>query len=157
MGASPGRAELEKIEQAAENLLQSEGMELVDMEFRKERQRWVLRVFIDKPGGVTLDDCAEISRQLGDQIDVYDLIHTPYTLEVSSPGLDRPLKKDKDFIRHLGQKIQLTIKEPIEKQTFFEGFLVDYQPGGLLHLAEKNKTREIPVSLIAKARLVFEG
>jgi ribosome maturation factor RimP len=148
---------LEQIRGLAETLARESGLELVDLEFRREGQGWILRLFIDKPGGVTLDDCAAVSRELGDQIDVEDLIPLRYTLEVSSPGLDRPLKKEDDFLKHLGQLIQLTTSAPLTGQSFFRGKLMDYQKDGLLHLADKKKIWEIPVSLIAKARLVFEG
>jgi ribosome maturation factor RimP len=117
----------------------------------------VLRLFIDKVGGVTLDDCASFSREFGDQLEVEDLIPFRYTLEVSSPGLDRPLKKDQDFLRQMGNQIQVVTRSPWEGRSFFKGKLLDYQVSGTFTLAEKNKIWEIPVSLIAKARLVFEG
>lgn len=145
------------IEAMVETLLNSEGLELVDLEFRKEARGWVLRIFMDKPGGVTLDDCSEISREIGDQIDVNELIPHSYTLEVSSPGLDRPLKKEKDFLGSFGKLIQLSTSVSWEGQTFFKGILLDFQASGSLRLAETKKTWEIPVGLISKARLVFEG
>jgi ribosome maturation factor RimP len=145
------------IEAMVEGLLKSEGLELVDLEFRKEARGWVLRIFMDKPGGVTLDDCSEISREIGDQIDVNELIPHSYTLEVSSPGLDRPLKKEKDFLGSIGKLIQLSTSVSWEGQTFFKGILLDFQASGSLRLAETKKTWEIPVELISKARLVFEG
>jgi len=151
------KTEIEKIAEVAEALIQAEGMGLVDWQFRKEGRTWFLRIFIDKPGGVSLDDCADISRQLGDQIEVHDLIPHSYTLEVSSPGLDRPLKKDQDFLQSLGKLIQLNTRDPLEGQFFFKGILMAYTPGGLLRLAEEKKSWEIPVFNIAKARLVFEG
>ena len=86
-----------KIKALAETLLQEEQMELADMELLREGRGWVLRLFIDKTGGVTLDDCASVSRQFGDQLEVEDLIPFRYTLEVSSPGLDRPAKKGPGF------------------------------------------------------------
>ncbi len=140
-----------------ESLLKAEGLELVDLEFRKEARGWVLRIFMDKPGGVTLDDCSEISREIGDQIEVNELIPHSYTLEVSSPGLDRPLKKEKDFLGSIGKLIQLSTSAPLEGQTFFKGILLDFQAFGSLRLAETKKTWEIPAGLISKARLVFEG
>jgi len=140
-----------------EALLKAEGLELIDLEFRKEGRGWVLRIFMDKPGGVTLDDCSEISRELGDQIEVNELIPHSYTLEVSSPGLDRPLKKEKDFLRSIGKLIQLSTNVPFEGQTFFKGILLDYRTSDCLRLAETKKTWEIPVGSITKARLVFEG
>jgi ribosome maturation factor RimP len=148
---------LEKIKGIAETLALESGLELVDLEFRREGRGWVLRLFIDQPGGVTLDDCAAVSRELGDQIDVEDLIPWRYTLEVSSPGLDRPLKKEEDFLKHIGKLIQLNTSAPLEGRLFFRGKMMDYQKGGLLRLADQKKIWEIPVSLIAKARLVFEG
>jgi len=147
----------DRIAEVVEALLRSEGLELVDWQFRKEGRSWVLRIFIDKPGGVTLDDCADLSRELGDQIEVNNLIPQAYILEVSSPGLDRPLKKEKDYLGSIGKLIQVTIRPPIEGQSFFKGILLDYTPSGVLVLREGEKTREIPVSQINKARLVFEG
>jgi ribosome maturation factor RimP len=145
------------IKALAENLLQEEKMELADMELQREGRGWVLRLFIDKTGGITLDDCASVSRQFGDQLEVEDLIPFRYTLEVSSPGLDRPLKKDQEFLRHIGNQVQVITRSPWEGRSFFEGKMLDYQVSGALSLAEKKKVWEIPVSLIAKARLVFEG
>ena len=146
-----------KIKALAETLLQEEKMELADMELLREGRGWVLRLFIDKTGGITLDDCASVSRQFGDQLEVEDLIPFRYSLEVSSPGLDRPLKKDQDFLRHIGNQIQVITRSPWEGRSFFKGKMLDYQVSGALMLAEKKKVWEIPVSLIAKARLVFEG
>ena len=146
-----------KIKALAESLLQEEKMELADMELLREGRGWALRLFIDKTGGITLDDCASVSRQFGDQLEVEGLIPFRYTLEVSSPGLDRPLKKDQDFLRHIGNQIQVITRSPWEGRSFFKGKMLDYQVSGALSLAEKEKVWEIPVSLIAKARLVFEG
>jgi len=146
-----------KIKALAETLLQEEKMELADMELLREGRGWVLRLFIEKTGGITLDDCASVSRQFGDQLEVEGLIPFRYTLEVSSPGLDRPLKKDQDFLRHIGNQIQVITRSPWEGRSFFKGKMLDYQVSGALSLAEKEKVWEIPISLIAKARLVFEG
>jgi ribosome maturation factor RimP len=151
------KVDLDQIEKTVEALLKAEGLELIDLEFRKEARGWVLRIFMDKPGGVTLDDCSGISREIGDQIEVNELIPHSYTLEVSSPGLDRPLKKEKDFLRSIGKLIQLSTNVPLEEQTFFKGILLDYQTSDCLRLAEVKKTWVIPVGCITKARLVFEG
>jgi ribosome maturation factor RimP len=148
---------LEKIEEMAGSLFEAEGLELIDLEYRKEGRGWVLRVFMDKPGGVTLDDCADISRQLGDMIEVEEWIPQAYTLEVSSPGLDRPLKNEKDFLRSIGKLIQFSTREPYEGRTFFKGILLDYQASGDLRLAETKRIWEIPVVSVVKSRLVFEG
>ena len=108
-----------RIKALAETLLQEEKMELADMELLREGGGWVLRLFIDKTGGITLDDCASVSRQFGDQLEVEDLIPFRYTLEVSSPGLDRPLKKDRDFLRHIGNQIQVINPESLGRPEFF--------------------------------------
>jgi ribosome maturation factor RimP len=147
----------EQLRATLEPILESEGLELIDLEYRKEGRGWVLRIFMDKPGGVTLDDCAAMSRQLGDVIDVEELIPQAYTLEVSSPGLDRPLKTEKDFLRSIGKLIQLSTNFPSEGRTFFKGILLDYQASACLRLAETKKIWEIPVASVVKARLVFEG
>ena len=156
MSGNP-KVAVDQVERIVETLLKSEGLELMDLEFRKEARGWVLRVFMDKPGGVTLDDCTEISRQLGDQLEVDNLIPHAYTLEVSSPGLDRPLKREKDFMHSIGKLVQLSTNVPLQGQTFFKGVLLDYKAAGCLRLAETKKIWEIPVSSVAKARLVFEG
>ncbi|HSO73114.1 MAG TPA: ribosome maturation factor RimP, partial [Thermodesulfobacteriota bacterium] len=119
-----------RIKALAETLLQEEKMELADMELLREGRGWVLRLFIDKTGGVTLDDCASVSRQFGDQLEVEDLIPFRYTLEVSSPGLDRPLKKDRDFLRHIGNQIQVVTRSPWEGRSFFKGEMLAYQVSG---------------------------
>ena len=129
-----------RIKAMAETLLQEEKMELADMEWLREGRGWALRLFIDKTGGITLDDCASVSRQFGDQLEVEDLIPFRYTLEVSSPGLDRPLKKDQDFLRHIGKQIQVTTRSPWEGRSFFKGKMLDYQVSGSLSLADKKQS-----------------
>ena len=98
---------LSKIEQLILPILSGYGLELADLELKGEGRRQILRIFIDKPGGVTLDDCAEVSREVSILFEVEDPIAAAYTLEVSSPGLDRPLKKARDFERHTGQLIKV--------------------------------------------------
>ena len=101
----------EQIRQLAEPLLSSEGMELVLAECLKMPTRWLVRIYMDREGGVTVDDCARISNQLGDLLDVHDVPPGPYTLEVSSPGLDRPLDRDKDFLKFAVSRIRLRLGE----------------------------------------------
>ncbi|NJC86934.1 MAG: ribosome maturation factor RimP [Desulfuromonas sp.] len=98
---------LSKIEQLILPILSGYGLELADLELKGEGRGQILRIFIDKPGGVTLDDCAEVSREVGALFEVEDPIAAAYTLEVSSPGLDRPLKKARDFERHTGQLVKI--------------------------------------------------
>src|SRR4030043_1474870 len=88
-------------------ILLDEGMECVDVDYRREARGWVLRLYIDKEGGVTLDDCTRVSHEVGRSLDVEDVILNPYTLEVSSPGLNRPLKDEKDFIKYCNRLIKV--------------------------------------------------
>ena len=97
-------------------LLAEHNFELVDVEYVKEGGNWYLRAYIDKEGGITVDDCEVISRTLSDWLDREDFIADSYTLEVSSPGLGRPLKKDKDFERSLGEAVELRLYKPRDKQ-----------------------------------------
>jgi ribosome maturation factor RimP len=98
--------------------------ELVDVEFIKEGSNWYLRVYIDKPGGIVIEDCQTISEQLSEKLDVIDPIEQSYYLEVSSPGLERPLKKDKDFIKFKGELVEVKLFHPIDGKKVFEGELV---------------------------------
>ncbi len=139
----------------AQSLTDDMAFELVDAVFASERGRWVLRVYIDKEGGVTLDDCAKLSRELGTLVEVQEIIDHPYSLEVSSPGLDRPLKKEKDFRRAVGMKIRIKTIAPIEGQKRFVGQLQEVRDGMLVLLVED---KPIPVSMvdIERANLVYE-
>ena len=112
---------LEKVQAVAKPVLDDLGFELVDVEFKREGQGWVLRFFIDKPGGVTLDDCALFSREVSMLLDVEDFIHRAYHLEVSSPGIDRPLKTREDYQRFCGERIKAKTFEkmdPAHKQLY---------------------------------------
>ena len=120
-------AKKELYEQKTEALLlpmmEEHHFELVDVEFVKEAGTWFLRAYIDKPGGITIDDCELISRALSDQLDKDDFIEEAYILEVSSPGLGRPLKKDKDFERSLGEPVDVRLFRAIDRQKEFTGIL----------------------------------
>ena len=115
-----------KVEARVENLMQEmlEGtdFELVDVEYVKERD-WYLRVFVDKVGGIDLDDCQMLSEKLGEILDKDPIIESAYILEVSSPGIDRVLKKDKDFLREVGKKIDVTLYAPIDGKKILVGTL----------------------------------
>ncbi|HBL52771.1 MAG TPA: ribosome maturation factor RimP, partial [Syntrophaceae bacterium] len=117
----------DKIWQLAEPVATSEGMELIHVECVKMHLRWVFRLFLDKEGGVTLDDCTTVSNQLGDILDVHDLSRGPYTLEVSSPGIDRPISRDQDFEKFLGAKVKIRTHVKIEGIKNFQGVLEDYK------------------------------
>lgn len=107
-------------------IIESNGYELVDIEYVKEGQNNYLRAYIDKPGGITVDDCEVVSRAFSDKLDENDFIEDSYIMEISSPGLDRPLKKDKDFERNMGKLVEIRTYRPIEKQKEFCGILTAY-------------------------------
>ena len=114
----------EAVEKIAEEILANTDYELVDVEYVKERD-WFLRVYIDKEGGIGLDDCQEVSGLLDEKLEELNIINDRYILEVSSPGLDRALKKEKDFQRNMGKLVEVRTYRPIEKQKEFCGILVD--------------------------------
>ncbi len=128
------------------------GYEPVDVEFVKEGSGWYLRVFIDKPGGVTLDDCQAVSEELSAMLDKADPIDRAYYLEVSSPGLDRPLKKDSDFVKYKGEDVELKLYEPLDGMKEFSGKLEGLIDGKIVISDEKNKTMEFDKSIVAVVR-----
>jgi len=150
----------EKLRQLAEPVLESYGMELVHLECLKMKSRWLVRFYIDRSeGGVSLDDCALISNQLGDLLDVHDVPPGPYTLEVSSPGLDRPLSRDKDFLKYRGARINLRFEGKIEGRRHLRGELVDYEDGDggkTLVVKAEDRVFRIPREAVAKANLEYE-
>lgn len=117
------------IESTIEELLQpicdSKGFEVVDVEYVKEAGEFYLRIYLDKEGGISLDDCEIVSRELSEILDAKDPIKDNYYLEVSSPGLDRPLKKDKDFVRYKGRDVEIKLYKAIDGNKIFEGTLVE--------------------------------
>ncbi len=120
----------EEYEQRSEELLtpivEAKGFELVDVEYVKEAGNWYLRGYIDKPGGITVNDCEAVSRAFSDKLDEADFIADSYIMEISSPGLDRPLKKEKDFVRSMGKAVEIRTYRPIGKQKEFCGVLTAY-------------------------------
>jgi ribosome maturation factor RimP len=147
------------IQELIEPAISAEKMEVVEVECLKMKTRWLVRIYIDKEGGVTLDDCRNISRLAGDILDVHEIPPGPYTLEVSSPGLDRPLTRDKDFARFTGEKIAVKTKEKIEGSRNFRGILVGYEEEAgekTVVLDIEGKTLRIPQNNILKAHLEYQ-
>jgi ribosome maturation factor RimP len=146
---------IREISQLIEPILDEMDVELVDIEYLSYHGRWIVRIYVDKEGGITVDDCARVSREIDEIIDVKDVIPHAYVLEVSSPGLNRPLKKDKDFQRAVGKKIKARISVPLKGRRHFTGYLKDFRNGTLYLEVEDN-----PVSLslrdVEKANLVYE-
>jgi ribosome maturation factor RimP len=136
-----------------EPLCEAEGMELVHVKYQRERGGKILRLYIDKPGGVTLDDCVNINRQSGDLLDVNLEGIGPYSLEVSSPGSDRPLGKQVDFERFKGKIAKVKTTQAIEGKKNFTGVLQGMS-GGMVKLLIDDKTVDIPLREISKAHLV---
>ena len=135
--------------------LLAKGLELVDVEFKKEGKTWVLRIFIDKEGGINLEDCQNVSHHVGDLIEVEDIIESVYTLEVSSPGLNRALKKERDFIKFVGKKICVLCHAPLNGRKNFTGNLTGFKEQAI-HLEVDGQSYTIPLSRVAKANLVVE-
>ena len=150
----------EKYEQKTEALLlpiiQEHQFELVDVEYVKEGSSWYLRAYIDKPGGITVDDCEAVSRRLSDLLDQEDFIEDAYILEVSSPGLGRPLKKDKDFARSIGEEVEIRTFRAIEHEKEFTGILRDYDKEKLVVELEDNEIMEFARDNIALVRLALD-
>jgi ribosome maturation factor RimP len=145
---------VEQLRELLEPVVQSEGMELVDLEYRRESHGMVLRLFIDKEGGVSVNDCAKVSQVVGDLLDVSDLIAAHYHLEVSSPGLDRVLRKVEHFEKQIGNIINVKTTMPIEKRRRFKGILVDTKPEGITVNCE-GQLFEIPLALVERAKLCY--
>lgn len=167
---SPGSVDIEaRVRALGEEVVRRAGYSLVDVEYRRESVGWVLRLFIDKPGGVTLDDCQTVSHEFGTVLEVEDPIPHQFRLEVSSPGLDRPLKSDGDFLEAVGRRVRVVAREPISGQRNFTGRLVRAERGPatsepvsgsaelkLYLVDDTGAEREIPTGAVERARIVFE-
>lgn len=130
--------------------------ELVDVEYVKEGSNWYLRAYIDKPGGITVDDCEAVSRRLSDLLDEEDFIDDAYILEVSSPGLGRPLKKDKDFARSIGEEVEIRTFRPVDHEREFTGVLKGFDKNRLVIELEDHEIMEFSRDNIALVRLSFD-
>ncbi|MDE6625978.1 MAG: ribosome maturation factor RimP [Lachnospiraceae bacterium] len=140
-------------------IVERRGFELVDVEYLKEGANYYLRVYADKEGGITIDDCVEISRELSPMLDAYEEeIKDPYILEVSSPGLLRPLKKDKDFARNIGKMLEIKLFKPLESSgdKEFEAELKQYDAKTITVLLENDEETVIDRNNLALIRLAFE-
>ncbi len=149
------REEIEKkVEKLLEPILRSLGLSLYDVEWLSSGKHNYLRIFIDKPGGVTIQDCQRVSEEIGDILDVEDFIHVSYYLEVSSPGLTRELKKPRHFVKSIGEVVRIVLKEPVEGHTDIEGEILDADEDGFL-VRWKEGEDWIPYESVARAKLVF--
>ena len=144
---------LEDIEKIILPVIEQEKYEFVDASYVKECGKMVLRVFLDKEGGVQLDDCAVMSNKIGETVEGAKLVPEAYVLEVSSPGIDRVLKKEKDFSKYLGQDVKVSVFAPIDGQRNFAGKLLWAGEGKIKVADISGKTLEIEIDKIARARL----
>ncbi len=144
-----------KTEQLVQPIVDANSFELVDVEYVKEGSNWYLRIYIDKPGGITIDDCEVVSRELSDILDAKDFIEDAYILEVSSPGLTRPLKKDKDFQRNLEKEVEIKLFKPFEKRKDFDGILKAFD-ADTVTVEEDGRELVFNRSDIALIRLAFD-
>ena len=146
----------QKTEAILQPIVDANGFELVDVEYVKEGGNWYLRAYIDKPGGITVDDCELVSRAANDLLDEQDFVEESYIFEVSSPGLGRPLKKEKDFQRSIGEEVEIRTFRPIEKQKEFYGILKSFDKTSVTIELEEEKEMQIARADIALIRLAFD-
>ena len=145
-----------KVEALVLPIVEANNFELVDVEYVKEAGTWYLRVYIDKEGGIFINDCELVSRALSEILDKDDPIEDAYILEVSSPGLGRPIKKDKDFQRNLGDEVEIRTYKPINKQKEFVGLLKEYDTDTVTIEYEDGEIQVFQRSDIALIRLAFD-
>ena len=150
----------ETYEQKAEEMIlpivEANGFELVDVEYVKEGQNWYLRAYIDKEGGITVDDCEIVSRAFSDKLDENDFIEDAYILEVSSPGLGRPLKKEKDYRRSMGKELEIRTYRAVDRCREFYGVLTAYDDDSVTIEEEDGTLRTFAKTDIALIRLAFD-
>ncbi len=142
------------VESMVKPFLDENGFELVDIEYVKEGSNWFLRVYVDKDGGIDIDDCGRVSEYVSEKLDANDPIPGAYFLEVSSPGAERPLKKPADFVKAVGKHVFVTTYEPVDGLKEFEGLLEAYDEAGLKIRVGK-KSHSIPSAKMASARLAI--
>lgn len=130
------------------------GYELVDIEYKKEGTNWYLRIFIDSEQGIGLEDCQKVSRKLDSLLDEWDIIPNAYFLELSSPGLERPIRKQTDYLRFVGQNVKIKTHEAIDSRKKFSGEILGIVDG-IVSLKVDDATINIPFEKIASAKLVF--
>jgi ribosome maturation factor RimP len=154
---------LEQIRAIAARVAASRGLEIWDIQSRREAQGHVVRVFIDRPGpaatpedSVSIEDCEQVNREMSTILDVEDPLPFAYTLEVSSPGLDRPLRHDEDYRRFSGRLAKIVVSEPVDRQKAFEGRLRGVENGEVLLEAPNGRMHRLPMRLITRGRLEVE-
>ena len=153
----------ERVRGIAERVSASYGLEIFDVQYRREGGGMVLRILIDRPGpaaaadeSVSVEDCAHVSRDLSAILDVEDVVPSSYILEVSSPGLDRPLRGAADYTRFAGRRAKLVMREPVDRQSFFRGILGGIEGADVLIDADDGRRHRVPLAVITRANLEVE-
>jgi ribosome maturation factor RimP len=153
----------EQVRNVATRVAHTYGLDIFDVQFRREAAGMVLRVLVDRPGpaataeeSVSVDDCARVSRDLSAMLDVEDIVPTAYTLEVSSPGLDRPLRHADDYRRFAGRRAKIVMREPVDGQTFFKGRLAGAAGQMVLVDGDDGRRHQVPIAIITRANLEVE-
>lgn len=148
---------VEKVKELVKPIITAMGYKLFDVEFKSERG-WVLRIIVDKEGGITVGDCEEISKRISALLDVEDIIPTSYMLEVSSPGLTRELTKPEHYEFFKGRLARFILRQPVEGKREVKGYISDVKEG-IVVVREKDSPKEyhLPISFIARANLEIEG
>ena len=154
---------VEQVRSVAGRVAASYGLEIFDVQFRREAPGLILRVRIDRPGpaaraeeSVSVEDCARVSRDLSAVLDVEDVVPTAYTLEVSSPGLDRPLRRPDDYRRFAGRRAKVVLRERVDGQGFFKGRLGGVDGAEVVIEADDGRTHRVPLNVITRANLEVE-
>ncbi len=154
---------LEQLRAIADRVARSRGLEIWDIQSRREAIGHVVRVYIDRPGpaatpeeSVSIEDCEQVNREIGTILDVEDPLPFTYTLEVSSPGLDRPLRHADDYRRFAGRLAKIVVREPVDNQKAFEGRLLGFEQDDVLLEAPNGRTHRLPLRLITRGRLEVE-
>src|SRR5438093_5613280 len=154
---------VERGREAAGRVASGYGLEIFDVQFRREASGMVLRVRIDRPGpaasaeeSVSVEDCANVSRDLSAILDVEDVVPSAYTLEVSSPGLDRPLRQPDDYRRFTGRRAKVVLREKVDGQSFLKGALAGVEDGAVLIEGDDGKRHRVPLGVITRANLEVE-
>jgi len=153
--SKPTESVKREVSRLIEPILAEMGIELVYVEYLSEHGRWVLRIYVDEEGGITLEDCARVSREIGNVIDVKEIVPHEYVLEVSSPGLNRPLVREKDFNQAVGKKVKLQMIHAVDERRNFTGYLKAFKDG-TLHIQLSDKLVLLPRRDVKKANLVYE-
>jgi ribosome maturation factor RimP len=153
--SKPAELIKKEVRHLIEPIIDEMGFELVDIEYLSEYGRWILRIYVDDEGGINLDGCARVSNEIGDLIEMQDIVPHKYVLEVSSPGLNRPLVREKDFDRAVGKKVKVRMVAPVGERRNFAGYLKAFEEG-TLYLEIESQLVSLPRRDVKKANLVYE-